>query len=207
MSVTALVPSDPKGTDMTKLNDTQLLILNAAAQRDDGGVAVIVGAKGQKAAAALLKTGLLNTGPKDPDLAVWQPLPGKPGMALSITPAGLAALGIDGEAAANAAPAATKPPKASRTTASRSKKPTASPKRGAAERANPATPTRRLGKIDSLVSLMRRASGATLADLMTATNWQAHSVRGAISGAIKKRLGLAVTSERIGDSRTYRIAR
>ncbi len=38
------------------------------------------------------------------------------------------------------------------------------------------------------------------------TGWQAHSVRGAISGALKKKLGLAVTSERVGDrGRVYRI--
>jgi hypothetical protein len=42
--------------------------------------------------------------------------------------------------------------------------------------------------------------------MMGATGWQAHSVRGAISGAIKKKLGLAVVSERVGETRTYRIA-
>ena len=41
---------------------------------------------------------------------------------------------------------------------------------------------------------------------MSATGWQAHSVRGAISGAIKKRLGLKVTSEKSDGVRTYRIA-
>lgn len=62
------------------------------------------------------------------------------------------------------------------------------------------------GKLGTLISLMRRPDGATLADLVTATDWQAHSVRGAISGALKKRLGLTIVSARTGDVRTYRIA-
>ena len=41
---------------------------------------------------------------------------------------------------------------------------------------------------------------------MEATGWQAHSVRGAISGAIKKKLGLNVMSEKTGTVRLYRIA-
>jgi hypothetical protein len=41
--------------------------------------------------------------------------------------------------------------------------------------------------------------------MMAATGWQAHSVRGAISGSIKKALGLAVVSEKIDGARTYRI--
>lgn len=61
------------------------------------------------------------------------------------------------------------------------------------------------GKIASLVALMRRPNGATLADLEKATGWQAHSVRGAISGAIKKNLGYEVRSERIDGTRTYLI--
>jgi hypothetical protein len=63
-------------------------------------------------------------------------------------------------------------------------------------------PSRKLGKV---VSLLKRPKGATLADLMKATGWQAHSVRGAISGTIKKKLKFAVLSERTGNVRTYRI--
>nr|TFG55530.1 MAG: DUF3489 domain-containing protein [Hyphomicrobiales bacterium] len=47
--------------------------------------------------------------------------------------------------------------------------------------------------------------GATIADLTSATEWQAHSVRGAMSGAIKKKRGLPVTSEKTDGARTYRI--
>jgi len=59
----------------------------------------------------------------------------------------------------------------------------------------------------SLIAHLQRKEGATLADLVKATGWQAHSVRGAISGALKKKLGLAVLSEKVeGRGRVYRIA-
>lgn len=61
-------------------------------------------------------------------------------------------------------------------------------------------------KLSTVITLLRRPKGASINDLMNATGWQAHSVRGAISGAIKKKQGLAVTSEVSGDRRVYRIA-
>ncbi len=61
-------------------------------------------------------------------------------------------------------------------------------------------------KIATLISLLSRKRGTTIADLAAATGWQAHSVRGAISGSIKKKRGLNVTSEAIdGRGRVYRI--
>jgi hypothetical protein len=62
------------------------------------------------------------------------------------------------------------------------------------------------GKIATITALLRRPKGASIEDLVKATGWQAHSVRGAISGAIKKKLGLNVTSEKTGTVRLYRIA-
>lgn len=57
-----------------------------------------------------------------------------------------------------------------------------------------------------MIRLLHQPVGATLADLMQATGWQAHSVRGAISGTLKKRLGLGITSETDADGlRRYRI--
>lgn len=61
------------------------------------------------------------------------------------------------------------------------------------------------GKLGKVVALLKRPKGATIADLTKATGWQPHSVRGVISGAIKKKLKLAVLSEKAGDIRTYRI--
>lgn len=61
------------------------------------------------------------------------------------------------------------------------------------------------GKIAAVIGLLRRPQGACLDDLMAATGWQAHSVRGALSGAIKKDRGLAVISEKTDAGRIYRI--
>ena len=62
------------------------------------------------------------------------------------------------------------------------------------------------GKIGSIIVSLRRPKGASIAELCKATGWQAHSVRGALSGAIKKKLGLAVMSEKTDGRRRYRIA-
>ena len=62
------------------------------------------------------------------------------------------------------------------------------------------------GKIDKIIAMMRRPKGASINDLTKATAWQAHSVRGAISGTLRKKHGLNVVSEKSGDIRLYRIA-
>ncbi len=62
------------------------------------------------------------------------------------------------------------------------------------------------GKLGAVVGLMRRAEGATVQQMSEATGWQAHSVRGAMSGALKKKHGLTITSERSEAGRVYRIA-
>ncbi len=57
-----------------------------------------------------------------------------------------------------------------------------------------------------LIDLLKRKKGATIEKIVEATGWQAHSLRGAISGTLKKKLGLMVTSEKPGDGpRRYRI--
>lgn len=61
------------------------------------------------------------------------------------------------------------------------------------------------GKLGLLVNRLRQPEGAQIAELMTLTGWQAHSVRGAISGALKKKLGLTVSSEKTETGRLYRI--
>jgi len=69
-----------------------------------------------------------------------------------------------------------------------------------------APPTAPKGKTAILIGLLTRPEGATIAAMMDATGWQAHSVRGAISGSIKKALGVAVISQKTEAGRTYRIA-
>ena len=57
-----------------------------------------------------------------------------------------------------------------------------------------------------LIALLTRAEGATLAQMTEATGWQGHTVRGAMAGALKKKLGLEIISEKQpGTDRTYRI--
>ena len=59
-----------------------------------------------------------------------------------------------------------------------------------------------------LIEMLSRPEGASLADLMKKTKWQPHSIRGAISGTLKKKLGLPVTSEVDEDrGRVYRITK
>lgn len=95
-----------------------------------------------------------------------------------ITDAGRAALGTSQEADAEVTPGGPAPPPA-----------TLAPK----------------GKIGTLVALLRDADGATIEAMMSATGWQAHSVRGAMSGWVKKALSLTITSEKVDGVRVYRI--
>jgi Protein of unknown function (DUF3489) len=61
-------------------------------------------------------------------------------------------------------------------------------------------------KAAAVLELLKRPDGATLAELMKATGWQAHSVRGFLSGTVSKKLGLAVTSAKVEDGeRTYSV--
>lgn len=61
------------------------------------------------------------------------------------------------------------------------------------------------GKLATLMALLSRPEGATIADMTAATSWQAHSIRGAIAGAIKKKLGKSVSSLKSDGVRVYRI--
>ena len=70
----------------------------------------------------------------------------------------------------------------------------------------PEAKTKRGAKQQALLALLERKTGATIAELAEATGWQPHTVRGAIAGVLKKRLGLNVTSEKIeGRGRVYKI--
>ena len=61
-------------------------------------------------------------------------------------------------------------------------------------------------KAAKILDLLKRPEGATLKGLMKATDWQAHSVRGFLSGTIGKKMGLKVTSTKHeGGERTYSI--
>ncbi|PRG81303.1 hypothetical protein C6T69_00145 [Burkholderia multivorans] len=58
-----------------------------------------------------------------------------------------------------------------------------------------------------VIAMLRRSEGATIRQIMEATGWQAHTVRGTLAGALKKKLGLTIVSEKApGGERVYRIA-
>ena len=56
-----------------------------------------------------------------------------------------------------------------------------------------------------VIAMLRRPEGATIAQICEATDWQAHTVRGTLAGALKKKLGLNVQSEKHDGERVYRI--
>ncbi len=70
-----------------------------------------------------------------------------------------------------------------------------------------AAPTAREGSKKAIVlELIRRAAGASLKEIMDATDWQAHSVRGFISGSLSKKMGLSIESfKRADGARAYRV--
>jgi hypothetical protein len=71
-----------------------------------------------------------------------------------------------------------------------------------------ATPRKRENsKQAQVIAMLKRPEGATIAQIMETTGWLAHTTRGFFAGAIKKRLGLPITSEKAsGSERVYRIA-
>lgn len=93
------------------------------------------------------------------------------------------------------------------------RKPRATPKAKAAKATvetpardeSPIAPRPLKGKLATVLELISRPDGASSEDLQAATGWQAHSVRGAIAGAIKK-AGHTVVNERTDAGRRYRIS-
>ena len=191
---------------MPKLTDTDLVILSAAARRGDRAALPLPKALGIKGEAAtrtldgLRKKGLLDEKPTARKAGAWRESKDGQRMMLVITDSGLKA--IDGESAVP-------PRKQSDPARSRPKQPRPEPKTaGSRPKGQVAAPAVRQGtKQALLVDLLKSRSGATIDEAVAATGWQAHSVRGAISGTLKKKLGLAVTSEPIEKrGRVYRIA-
>jgi hypothetical protein len=82
----------------------------------------------------------------------------------------------------------------------------AGPTKKAPKGAKKATSARDGSKTAKILDLLKRPHGATLKELMKITAWQAHSVRGFLSGTVGKKMGLAVTSSKGEDGeRTYSV--
>jgi Protein of unknown function (DUF3489) len=70
---------------------------------------------------------------------------------------------------------------------------------------SPKTSTRPGTKHARILAMLRTPAGATIAAIMTATEWQQHSVRGFLAGIVRKKLGLNLVSESTEKGRVYRI--
>jgi hypothetical protein len=187
---------------MAKLNETATTILTAAAARDNHHVLPVPKLKAppvvvQKTLKVLLAGGMLEQIAAHRDDEVWEESDENGRTTLVVTPAGLAAVGIEVEAAP------TKPAKGR--AGGRSGHRGAKPAKTARRPPGGDSGDKKISKQDTVIALLRRANGASIEEMMEATDWQAHSVRGLMSGALKKRLGLTLVSEKTkaGERRYY----
>ena len=183
-------------TTTTKLSDTQLVLLTEAAQHPERALAIPERLRGgalARVVGPLLAKGLVEVVPHRGEMPVYKVEQDRGRTALVITDAGLLALGIEPE------PATEEASDAEVTEAGL----LASADGKAADR------LRRLRtgtKQELLIAMLRRPEGATVPEVVAATGWQPHTVRGTIAGALKKKLGLEIRSERVeGRGRVYRI--
>lgn len=176
---------------MTKLSETQTAVLTAGAQRPDY-IAMPLPAGLHGAAAKMAVTRMIALGwlqEVDANLRrgepLWRETGDGHGATLMVTDAGLLAIGID--------PAV--------------KQPTVTIAKNASEASAPKLPTPRAGtKQAMLIEMLQNSKGATMAEIIAATGWQAHTARGAMSAALGKKLGLTVTSAKEeGRGRVYRV--
>jgi hypothetical protein len=166
---------------MPRLTDTQTIILSVAAQRPDN-IAMplpkgLHGAAAKKVVDMMTRRGWLEE--VDADIRkgapLWRETGDGHGTTLFVTEAGLEAIGIE--------------PVVFRTMAAIRKRD--------AEVPAPKLPIPRAGtKQAMLIAMLQRPEGATMAEIVAATGWQSHSARGALSGTLRKKLGLVVTSEK-----------
>ena len=184
-----------------QLSDTQAVILSAACARECGLVlpitASLKGAAVDMVLTSMIKKGLIEAIPVESGAPIWREDEDGTPVTLRATTAAYEALGIvadtgadtvpEEEPAADMADEAESPP-----TDAHGAKPARKPREGT--------------KQEALIAMLKRPEGASIAEIMEATAWQAHSIRGFIAGALKKKLGLNVTSEKIeGRGRVYKL--
>ena len=167
---------------MTKLTETQTIILSAGAQRPEN-IALplpkgLAGAAAKMAVSKMIEHGWLqevdaNLRRSEP---LWRETGDGHGTTLVVTGAGLLAIGIE--------PVVVKAVVAIR--------------EHVAKAAAPKPPTQRAGtKQAMLIEMLQAPEGASIAEIVTATGWMAHTARGAISGALRKKLALNITAKKV----------
>lgn len=219
---------------MTKLDDTAMMILSSAAARTDMKAFPLPGGlqadetKVKKTLTSLVGRGMLEGVGATRDDVAWAEDEEGGRTTLVVTPSGLRALNIEPEEAAaqpitgnrtmpavvNKPAAKTKtakktPTKTKKAPAGAHKRPTAakSGKGGTKVAKKGASPRTGLTKQQIVVGMLRRANGASIAELAKATDWQPHSVRGVLTATIKNRLNLPLISEKGEDGvRRYFVA-
>ena len=189
---------------MNLLSETQRAILTAALERYDCCILPLPdrlkGGAAGKVITSLIGSGFVEEVDARKGDLIWRQTGDGHGVTLVMTALGAAAIGApvdeaprlrsDGETASQ-------PHDASG----------ARLRRPAAPAAPAARYTREGSKQALMIERLGSDNGATLSELIEATGWQAHTVRGAMAGALKKKLGLTIVSEKVeGRGRVYRLA-
>ncbi|MFN4282422.1 MAG: DUF3489 domain-containing protein [Alphaproteobacteria bacterium] len=196
---------------MTKLSDTQLVILTAACQRDDRLILPLPdrlkGGAAAKVVDSLMGKGLVEQVDAKRGDPIWRNTGDGHGVTLVATDAAFEALGIiveqDPATAGRTAAAVDDGELVGGTPADQGK---VAARVEAKATARKERLPRRESKQAQLIAMLRRAKGASIDEIIEALDWQAHTVRGAIAGALKKKLGLNVVSEKSERrGRIYRI--
>jgi hypothetical protein len=192
-----------------KLTDTQLVLLSAAAQREDGGIELAPNLKGvaaQNLVRKLLNEGLIEEVRATGSLPVWRREADNCSLALRITKDGLAVIQLEKDGGApqqaevpnsDAQPADVAPDKPRRRVVAAH--------RAESSRQKSRDTSRAGSKQARVIEMLRSRQGATIAAIVKATGWQPHSVRGFLAAVVRNKLGLTLVSDKTGTERVYRI--